>query len=58
MKFAKWAMKLSVLVLIICTFSWVGLVIYSLVVDDKDNIALNLLLDVIRPIDRALSSIA
>lgn len=55
MKVVKWVMKLAALVLIVCTGGWIGVLLYSLIVGDEENMVLNLLHDVLAPIDRALS---
>jgi hypothetical protein len=55
MKFAKWLLKLAALVAIFCTGGFVGVAIYCLIIDGDDNIVLNLLADILSPIDRALS---
>jgi hypothetical protein len=57
MKTAKWLFQVAALVLVICTQAWVPLMIYAAVTDDRESRWVwDWLVDIISPIDRALSS--
>jgi hypothetical protein len=57
MKAIKWLFQVAALVLVICTQVWVPLMIYAAVTDDRESQWVwSWLVDIISPIDRALSS--
>jgi hypothetical protein len=51
----KWVLKLTALLLLLCTFGWVPVMIYAAMDDGESNFVMDWLMDVLAPIDRVLS---